>query len=132
MTGPGRSRRAWWPVLLCAVLALTIGPADVAAHAKLVRASPAPNSMVRTAPAVVRAWFNEELDARRSAISVWDTAGRRVDDGRGGVDLEDMDRRALVARLRPLRAGRYTVRWTAVSADDGFVTRGVFRFTMSP
>lgn len=54
---------------------------------------------------MVRIWFKiagtEELDPKRSAVSVWDSRGRRVDDGKGGVDLDDMDRRSLLATLKP-------------------------------
>lgn len=122
-------------VALGAVLAaaIMIAPAAEAwAHAKLRRAVPAPGSTVTVAPKVVRAWFNEELDARRSVLTVWDARGRRADDGKGGVDLNDMDRASMVAKLIVSRPGPYTVRWTAVSADDSFVARGTFRFTVKP
>lgn len=53
------------------------------------------------APASTRAWFSDELDVGRSAISVWDGRGRRVDNGKGGADLNDLDRKSLVATLKP-------------------------------
>ncbi|MDQ7820789.1 MAG: copper resistance protein CopC [Armatimonadota bacterium] len=111
------------------VLALA---ASAAAHARLVRSEPAAGAVLRSAPREVRAWFSEELDPGRSRLSVWDARGRQVDDGRGGVDLDDLDRRSMVARLRPVGPGTYTVRWRAVSADDGFVAEGQFRFTVRP
>lgn len=104
---------------------------DAAAHAKLVGAEPAPGSTVKVTPKAVRAWFNEELDVRRSAIGVWDVRGRRVDDGKGGVDLNDLDRRTLIARLTPLRPGVYVVKWKAVSTDDLYAAHGEFRFTVA-
>lgn len=113
------------------VLAMTWAAAQVEAHARLVRADPAPGSTVRASPRVVRAVFNEELDVKRSAISVTDTRGLRVDDGRGGVDLDDLDRKTLIARLSSAVAGTYTVRWTAVSVDDLNAARGTFRFTIA-
>lgn len=100
------------------------------AHARLVRASPAPSSTLKAAPRLVRAVFNEELDPRGSTLIVTDARGRRVDDGRGGVDLDDLDRKTLVVRLRALGPGTYTVRWRATSADDQFVASGSFRFTI--
>lgn len=107
--------------------------ADLAsAHATLVKAQPAPGSTVKKAPALVRLWFGDELDPKHSTVSVWDRRARRVDEGKGGVDLDDMDRKSMIARLRPLVPGVYTVRWKAVSADDGFVAQGTFRFTVAP
>lgn len=104
----------------------------VSSHGKLLRAEPAPGSAVKTAPNVVRAWFNDELDAKRSTISVTDARGRRVDDGKGSVDLNDMDRKSMVARLKPAGPGSYTVTWKAVSVDDGFVAKGSYRFKIAP
>ncbi|MGH2372098.1 MAG: copper resistance CopC family protein [bacterium] len=101
-------------------------------HGKLLRSEPAPDSTVKTAPRVVRAWFNDELDAKRSTISVTDARGRRVDDGKGGVDLQDMDRKSMIARLKPAAPGSYTVTWKAVSVDDGFVAKGSYRFKIAP
>lgn len=65
---------------------------------------------------------------QRSAISVRDARNRRVDDGKGGVDLDDLDRRTMIARLRPIGPGIYTVRWKAVSSPDLDVTQGSYRF----
>lgn len=105
---------------------------DVSAHAKILRAEPAPGSSVKIAPKAVRIWFtlsgNEELDPERSRISVLDSTGRRVDDGKGGVDLNDLDRRSMIVRLKPLKAGVYTVKWKAVSALDLSVAQGAFQF----
>ncbi len=118
------------PLLIVAACAGLVGIA--AAHAKLVRADPAPGAVLRTPPRVVRVVFNEELAARGSFLAVLDVRGRRVDDGKSGLDLDDLDRRTLVARLRPVGPGRYTVRWQATSADDGYVARGSYVFTVRP
>jgi len=118
----------------------------LSAHAKILRAEPAPGSSANIAPKAVRIWFTlsgnsvtspytttyayvgEELDPERSTISVLDSSGRRVDDGKGGVDLNDLDRRSMIVRLKPLKAGVYTVKWKAVSAPDLSAAQGVFRF----
>ena len=120
-------------IVLAQIQALAGPPAS--AHATFTRAQPAPGSTVTTAPTFVRVWFkaepNEELDPRRSVLSVWDAQGRRVDDGKGGVDLNDLDRLSLIAHLKPLTAGTYTVRWKAVSTPDLAIRQGTFRFTVS-
>jgi methionine-rich copper-binding protein CopC len=110
----------------CLALAPSAG-----AHAKLQRADPKAGSTITTAPAVVRAWFSEEIDAKGSALSVWDAHGKRKDDGKGGLDLNDLDHKSMLVKLQPLGPGTYTVKWTAVSADDKNVAKGSFRFTVA-
>jgi len=120
----------------CVAGALALGISSAApAHAKLTKADPAPGSTVRTPPRVMRLWFalgREELDPKRSTVSVWDSKGRRVDDGKGGVDLDDLDRVTMIARLRTLGPGTYAVKWRAVSTPDGNIAQGTFRFTVAP
>lgn len=120
---------AFLPYLaLVLLLAATVGPGF--SHARLVGSSPPDGAVLLAPPRVIRAWFNEELDPTRSRLEVLDPRGRVVT--RGGADLEDLDRRTLVVRVGRLGPGTYTVRWTAVSADDGYVARGKFRFTVQP
>jgi len=104
-------------------------PAVVRGHARLVRSEPTAGAVVRVPPALVRAWFSEELDPARSVINVRDARGALV--GSGGVDLNDLDRRSMVAKLKSLRPGTYTVAWQTVSALDGDLLRGRFRFTVA-
>jgi methionine-rich copper-binding protein CopC len=130
----GLRRLAALGAVLVAALCLAVIPAaSVLGHAKLAKAQPAPGARVTVAPKVVRAWFRlaagEELDASQSQLSVWNAAGKRVDDGTGGVDLKDLDRRSMIAPLKPLTPGTYTVKWKAVSDPDGGISRGSFRFT---
>ncbi len=121
-------------VLLMSVL---VQRATVMAHAKFLRSAPAAGSTVKAAPKVVRVWFtlaaaSEELDPKRSTLSVWDSRGRRVDDGKGGVDLNDLDRKSMLVNVKPLAPGTYTVRWKAVSTPDLEATQGAFLFTILP
>lgn len=115
-------------ILVLIALAVATGPAF--GHAKLLKADPRSGAQLAKPPQVVRLWFSEELDPKRSSIGVWDGHGRRVDDGKGGVDLNDLDRRSLVARLKPVRPGPYVVMWRAVSADDLNVVKGQVRFAV--
>ncbi|MDR7452607.1 MAG: copper resistance protein CopC [Armatimonadota bacterium] len=120
---------------LAVMLSAMAWPGGAAAHAKLRRADPAPGSTVTAAPRVVRLEFalspHEELDVRRSTLRVVDGRGRRVDDGKGGVDLNDLTRRSMIARLRPIGPGTYTVRWKAVSSPDLDVAQGSYTFTVA-
>ena len=118
--------------VLCALAVLLAVPGGVWAHATLIGSDPKASAVLTRAPKSVRAWFSDELDPDHSTITVWDLREHRVDDGEGGVDLNDLDRRSMVTRLRPIRAGTYAVRWRAVAADDGFVSQGSFTFTVRP
>lgn len=119
----------------CVIAALVLGITPAApTHAKLTKATPAPGSTVRTPPKVVRLLFalgGEELDPKRSTVSVWDKQGRRVDNGKGGVDLDDLDRVSMIAGLRTVGPGTYTVKWKAVSTPDGSTAQGTFHFTVA-
>jgi methionine-rich copper-binding protein CopC len=121
--------------LLALVLGVLIQKGTVAAHAKFFRAEPAPNSTVTSAPQVVRVWFtladvNEELDAKGSTLTVLDAHGKQVDDGKGGVDLNDLSHKSMIVRLQSRQPGTYTVKWKAVSSPDLEATQGSFRFTV--
>lgn len=132
MTGLTTARHAL-PIVIIALLVVALaGPHRASGHAKLLRARPSPGSTVSVAPAIVRAWFNDELDPKGSTLIVTDRRGRRVDDGGGGVDLDDLDRTSMLTRLRSIGPGVYTVTWKAVSADDRYVAKGTFRFTVAP
>ncbi|MGH2397974.1 MAG: copper resistance CopC family protein [bacterium] len=125
-----------WLGVAVVITVVTLGPANwTEAHARLIRTDPSPGSVLSSSPRVVRLWFRiggtEELHPRGSAVSVWDGRGRRVDDGKGGVDLNDLDRRSMIVRLRPIGPGTYTVKWKAVSTPDGSVTKGEFRFRVA-
>jgi copper transport protein len=74
--------------ILIAAAAIALSPPRVVeAHARLVRADPAPGAAVTGAPRTVHLWFNEELAAKGSTVTVVDARGRRVDDGTGRLDF---------------------------------------------
>ena len=121
-------------VIAIAVVGLCGARTIVLAHAKIQSADPKSGSTVATAPKMVKIVFalapDESLD-KTSTISASDSHGRRVDDGKGGVDLNDMDRKTMTAMLKPIAAGSYTVRWKAVSNPDKDVAQGSFTFTVA-
>lgn len=112
--------------LLLAVSVLLAMPAAVAAHASLVDSEPPAGGTVRGTPATLTATFDEGLDAARSRIVVRDAAGDEV--ARGGVGDEPTE--MTVELPAGLAAGDYVARWTAVTPDDGGVTRGTIEFSV--
>lgn len=120
-------RRSISLVVMLAASAGTTGPA--VAHAFLRTASPGVGSTVQTAPGEVAVTFTEGVEPRFSTIMVTDAHGARVDTG--GVHLAQGADTRLIAPLRKLAPGAYTVVWHATSTDT-HKTRGSFTFTVAP
>jgi len=110
-----------------AIGALVLGPLLATAHALLVKSVPARRAAVAAAPARVRLWFNEAVEARFSRLSVWDARGSQVDLRDVAADAEEP--RQLTVGLPPLAPGRYVVRFRVLSVD-GHVVEGEFPFTV--
>ncbi|HVZ07298.1 copper homeostasis periplasmic binding protein CopC [Rhodopila sp.] len=107
---------------------LAVLPAAAWAHAMLQRASPAVGSTVRDAPAALTLTYSEAVEPRFSTVAVKDPSGARVDQGR--LDTQQ-DGHVLVAPLKPLAPGVYTVEWHVTSVDT-HKTSGHFSFTVEP
>jgi methionine-rich copper-binding protein CopC len=112
-------------------LALLAGVNIAAAHAELAESNPANGALLDEPPEQVWLRFTQELETGGSSLAVFDQNGQQVDVGGGGVDLDDLDHQRMVASLpASLADGTYTVRWTAVSAEDGDTTNGAISFTV--
>lgn len=110
-------------------LALSLGLmlfGTASAHAKLIKASPAPNSVLATAPTQVQLWFDEALDLNFSEVQVIGADRQRIDQGTLGPVPGDP--KSVIVPLKPAADGNYSVIWSVLSATDGHVTRGVFAF----
>lgn len=110
---------------LLAAAAVIISAPPVAAHSRLVSATPASGAVV-TAPALVTLTFNERFAAPFSSVEVRDGQGRAVT-LRQAVSQDGKTLSGTFAR--PLTAGAYEVRWAIASADGHRVT-GSYRFTV--
>jgi copper transport protein len=109
--------------LLVVVCAALVFPSGAYAHATLTRTSPGEQKRVERAPRVVRLHFDQSVKVLGRAVQVYSSGGRLLSlsarSDRAGHDV--------VAPLRSLPAGAYTVRWHVLS-DDGHVVSGVFTF----
>jgi methionine-rich copper-binding protein CopC len=104
---------------LLTVLLLATAVSLVSAHAiSLLRSDPDNGSILAQSPAEVHAWFGEEMKTGVSTLQVFSAAGQRVDNGDGGVNLNDPDHASMVVTLPPLPDGEYLVRWYVVLLDD--------------
>jgi methionine-rich copper-binding protein CopC len=104
-------------------LAGLVGAAPAAAHASLVRSSPADGSSLATAPRIVTLTFDEKI-AMPSVIVVTDADGARVTRGKTSVADSTASTRVSIAA-----SGDYTVAFRVVSAD-GHPVAGRLRFSV--
>jgi copper resistance protein C len=123
-----RRPRRWRALALAAALLIASLPARPAAgHAVLIRSTPAHRAVLARAPARVDLWFSERLEPAYSTASVWDEAGRRVDDGR--VTMGPDDPRRLWVALAIRGPGLHTVTYRVLSVD-GHIVESRITFTV--
>ena len=113
-------------LVVAAAAVLTALPATAFAHAELVRAIPADGSTVTEPVTVVSARYSQDLTSA-SSLNVLDASGATV--ANGGVGPGD-DRRMLARPDVPFTNGTYTVKSTAISAEDGDIERLTWTFTV--
>jgi copper transport protein len=106
------------------VLVLLAFPGTAWAHATLEQTSPKVGQRLAGTPRGVRLQFDQSVRALGNAIQVFDAKGRLVS---GMPHTLAGDSRVVVAPLRRLPRGGYTVRWATIS-NDSHVGRGVFTF----
>ena len=111
------------------VVVLLLLPVTAAAHAVLVKSTPARRAVITISPPRVELVFNERLEAAYSTLSLWTTANVRVDDGKAGVGPEDPRRLSLA--LPALAGGHYVIRFRVLSVD-GHLVEGTVPFEVRP
>lgn len=112
-------------VAMAATLALAL-PATTLGHAELVSSDPPDGGTLTTTPYTLTATFDDELTPDGSSIVVENSSGTQVATG----TVSEADALVMTADLPALPDGEYTVRWTAVTADDAAVERGSYSFTV--
>lgn len=110
-----------------AAIALVLFSAPVvSAHAALVAANPGPDDTVKVSPTELVARFSQNLDPSRTQLEVRNAAGDSL--ARGGEP--GSTKREFVLPLPQLAPGKYQVRWTSFSSEDGELARGSYSFTV--
>ena len=109
-----------------AVMAL-ISASPAFAHAGLVESTPAKDATV-AAPKTIKLTFSEKIDPASSGIQLSMGDGMGVSTAAASVSA---DGKTLTARTTsPFMAGKWTLSWHALSADDGHGTQGSYSFTI--
>ncbi len=106
-----------------AVVGILAAPASAFAHASLRDPSPGYRARLGSGPAAVVLRFDQAVTAFPDSIVVLDAKGRILSD----QAASGADARVVLAPVRPLPRGAYTVRWHVLSAD-GHPVSGVYTF----
>ncbi|MCC7165662.1 MAG: copper resistance protein CopC [Anaerolineae bacterium] len=114
--------------ILFVVLLTLFVVSSVSAHAKLIKAIPAPGSSVGSAPSQVQLWFDEPPELGFSEVQVLNAQKERVDTG--ALTLSPDDPLSVIVPMKGVTDGTYTVVWKILSQADGHITRGVFAFNV--
>lgn len=111
--------------LLCIVAVATFLFSNaVSAHAKLLSASPADGAQLTEAPGALTLAFAEAVKIASVVVS---SSGHAVP---VTIDRTAKASATVVVPLPGLTPGQYEVRWSAVSPDDGHVSKGSLTFTL--
>jgi copper transport protein len=105
---------------LIAFLALVF-PAAALAHATLRSTTPHFGKELKGSPGTIRLRFDQEVRIVPGSVEVLSSTGKNY---AGAVHTNRTD---IIAAVRPLPRGAYTVRWHAISADSHVVS-GVWTF----
>jgi copper transport protein len=106
--------------ILIAFLALLF-PAAASAHATIRSTTPRFATELQAAPRVIRLHFDQTVTILPGSVEVLNTSGKNF---AGAVRAEKNE---VIAAVRPLPRGAYTVRWHAISSDSHVVS-GVWTF----
>jgi copper transport protein len=109
------------------LLVLATWAAPAAAHAELLRTTPAAGSVVRHSPAAVTLAFDEAVEIDFGSIRVYAADGARVD--QGGTHYANAANSSVAISLPHLDDGAYVVAWHVVS-DDSHPVHGAFVFSV--
>ena len=112
--------------IIGAMVLATLAPSSVFAHAFPSASQPAVGATVNSPPAQVVITFDSPIEPLFASLQVLDSQGANQVDGEAQVGG---DRRMLSAKLKPLKPGDFTVKWTVV-AEDGHRTEGSYAFTV--
>src|SRR5947209_11754576 len=120
---------SWFPVLS--------RPQVAFAHAFVIGSDPVDGSTIASSPAVVRIFFNADINSASIAhVYLFTTGstpseGQLVDAARSIVsptNPRELDTPLLMPTRLP--QGSYQVRWTALATDDGHTTSGLIGFNV--
>jgi methionine-rich copper-binding protein CopC len=112
------------PWLFAVTVAGVILAGPAFAHAKLQSSIPAADARLQVAPKSLTLSFNESV---RLAVLTLTAGGKDIP---VTVDRSAPAAAQVSVALPPLAVGQYVVQWSALSVDDGHVSKGTFTFAV--
>ncbi len=97
----------------------------VVAHAIVVRTSPPQSGVAQANIEKVDVWYDAGIRDAFAALAVVSASGEQVDKRDAAIDSSDPAH--VSVSVNPLTAGKYTVRYRALSAD-GHMVSGAWEF----
>jgi len=123
------SRPSVFTALAVTAMALAARPISALPHLKLLRSSPAADTVLISSPDAIRLYLSEPTQAPVSKITLATAAGAAV--ALSAVTRDSTKDAPLVAKLvKPIGNGAYKVTWKAMS-KDGHVVDGTFNFRVN-
>ena len=116
--------RALKGLLMAVTVAAGIAAGPAFGHAKLLSTLPPADAQLQAAPKSLTLSFNENV---RLAVLTLTAAGKTIP---VTVDRSLPASPQVSVSLPVLTPGKYQVQWSALSADDGHVTKGTFSFVI--
>ncbi|WP_457797448.1 copper resistance CopC family protein [Methylocystis sp. S23] len=101
----------------------------ILAHAIVVRTSPPQSGVAEANIGKVDVWYDAGIRDAFAALAVVSASGERVDKRDAAIDSADPAH--VSVSVNPLAAGKYTVRYRALSAD-GHLVSGAWEFEVRP
>jgi copper transport protein len=129
-TARSRAARLTLVLVVATQLALVVVPGPVRAHALLLDADPAPNSVVPESPATMTLFFSEAVDPRSVSLRILSSEQQPIVGV--GAPILDGSGRLVRATLPDLEPDTYTVEYAVVSAVDGHLTAQIYAFVVDP
>ncbi len=119
------ARRACVALLGISAALLLLAPAGVLAHAIIVAAQPAMNSVVAPGEITIRLEFNSRVDSKRSGLVL-----QAPDGAEAPLALTPGSPPGVLEARAPVKtSGRWKLRWQVLS-QDGHITRGEVDFSV--
>jgi methionine-rich copper-binding protein CopC len=120
----GNAARALKNSLMAATAAALALAGPAFGHAKLLSTLPGADAQLQAAPTSLTLTFNENV---RLAVLTLTAGGKTIP---VTVDRSLPASPQVSVSLPALTAGKYQVQWSALSPDDGHLTKGTFTFVI--
>ena len=115
--------------LAALLLLLTIAPTGAWAHAEITSSTPAAGSTVQAGMTQITLNFSEAISPDQSSAQLVGPDGSTMSGVSSAVDRAN--RTVMNITTPALGAGKYTIKWTAVTEDDNGHTNGELAFTVA-